>query len=231
MLDERAVEDIGQRPRHRRAVAFDHDIEVAFGRLAAPGVAHEAAGDEGTRPLGGGHSCDFGEQRACGGRKRSIESRPHGHGVRRCRPRDGALAGDDDCRRPLAELTAHRELWSTGGDDRQRTSDVARRQLTEAETFGACEVVREDVIVRAAREDPSTTPAREPQRVGDADRRRDGDHFRVDDIASGDGNLWVRVRAPRHRRHHCVRHGRRVLWEAPPFCRRGPPDVAAPRII
>jgi hypothetical protein len=74
-------------------------------------------------------------------------------------PRDGPLASDDDRRRPLAELTAHRELWSTGGDDRQRTSDVARRQLTEAETFGAREVVREDVIVRAAREDPSTTAA------------------------------------------------------------------------
>jgi len=75
VLDERAIERVGQGPRHRRSVTLDDDVEIATGAgLPTPGVAHEAAGDEGPSALARGHARDLGEQHARGRRQGFFES-------------------------------------------------------------------------------------------------------------------------------------------------------------
>src|SRR2546426_5542508 len=56
---------VGQGPRHRRPVALDDDVEIAAGAdRPAPGVAHEAAGDERARALARGHARDLRDRKS-----------------------------------------------------------------------------------------------------------------------------------------------------------------------
>ena len=201
MLDQGAVERVGQRPCRRRSVALDDDVEVTGGvHRAAPRVAHQTAGDERARALARRHARDLGEQRPRRGRQRLLEPRAHRHGARRPGPRDGARARDDHRRRTLGESPSHRQLRRAREHDRQRTRHRARGQVAQSEAGGTGEVVDEHVRGGTAREHAHMTAPGESQRVGGADARRRREHLGIDEIAGGENDLGVGVGAARG--HH-----------------------------
>ena len=232
VLDERALQGVGERARHRGPVALDDDVEIAARRLPAPGVAHETAGHERPRAVARRHAGDLGEQRPRRRRQRLFEPGPHGERAGRGGTRDGALARHDHGRRALAQRAPHGELRRAWPDDRQRPREIACGQIAEPQGVGAREILGEDVMARAARQDAHTAAAGESQRIDRGDARWRREHLAVDEIGGDQGDLRIRVGTACHRRQHDSPGMRRCgVREAPPRCSRGARRVPTAIVI